>query len=75
MGDEQRVSWQELLAQSRDDFEAATSPSLLLFDPLVDACLVINTRQNGGKPLQKMRVLVLARVLFVAQQRDVHIAT
>jgi len=22
MGDEQRVSWQELLAQSRDDFEA-----------------------------------------------------
>jgi len=24
MGDEQRVSWQELLAQSRDDFEAGT---------------------------------------------------
>ena len=24
MGDEQRVSWQQLLAQSRDDFEAAT---------------------------------------------------
>jgi hypothetical protein len=22
MGDEQRISWQELLAQSRDDFEA-----------------------------------------------------
>jgi hypothetical protein len=24
MGDEQRVSWRELLAQSRDDFEAGT---------------------------------------------------
>jgi len=24
MGDEQRISWQELLAQSRDDFEAGT---------------------------------------------------
>jgi carboxylate-amine ligase len=24
MGDEQRVSWQELIAQSRDDFEAGT---------------------------------------------------
>jgi hypothetical protein len=24
MGDGQRVSWQELLAQSRDDFEAGT---------------------------------------------------
>jgi len=24
MGDEQRVSWQELLAQSRDGFEAGT---------------------------------------------------
>src|SRR5438876_11516359 len=38
---------------------APTSPSPLLFDPLVDACLLINIRQNGGKPLQKMRVLVL----------------
>jgi len=24
MGDEQRVSWQELFAQSREDFEAGT---------------------------------------------------
>ncbi len=38
---------------------APTSPSPLLFDSLVDAYLLINTRQNGGKPLQKMRVLVL----------------
>ncbi len=38
---------------------APTSPSPLLFDPLVDAWLLINTRQNGGKPRQKMRVLVL----------------
>ena len=28
MGDEQRVSWQELLAQSRDDFEAGTDFTL-----------------------------------------------
>src|SRR5512132_4190709 len=60
MGDEQRVSWPELLAQSRDDFEAGTDFTFaLLFDPLVDACLLINTRQKGGKSLQKMRVLVL----------------
>ena len=31
MGDEQRVSWQELLAQSRDDFEAGTDFSCTLF--------------------------------------------
>jgi hypothetical protein len=31
MGDEQRVSWQELLAQSRDDFEAGTRLQLALF--------------------------------------------
>ena len=31
MGDEQRVSWQELLAQSRDDFEAGTDFTLALF--------------------------------------------
>ncbi len=31
MGDEQRVSWQELLAQSRDDFEAGTDFSLHSF--------------------------------------------
>ena len=44
MGDEQRVSWQELLAQSRDDFEAGTDfSSPLLFDLLVDACLLITT--------------------------------
>ena len=30
MGDEQRVSWQELLAQSRDDFEASTDFTLAL---------------------------------------------
>ena len=47
---------------------------VLAMPALVDACLLINTRQNGGKPLQKMRVLVLARALFVAQQRDAHIA-
>jgi hypothetical protein len=28
MGDEQRVSWQELIAQSRDDFEAGTDFTL-----------------------------------------------
>ena len=28
MGDEQRVSWQELLAQSRDDFDAGTDFTL-----------------------------------------------
>lgn len=31
MGDEQRVSWQELLAQSRDDFEARHRLQLALF--------------------------------------------
>ena len=31
MGDEQRVSWQELLAQSRDDFEAGTDFSSHFF--------------------------------------------
>ena len=31
MRDEQRVSWQELLAQSRDDFEAGTDFTLALF--------------------------------------------
>jgi hypothetical protein len=28
MGDEQRFSWQEFLAQSRDDFEAGTDFTL-----------------------------------------------
>ena len=28
MGDEQRVSWQELLAQSREDFDAGTDFTL-----------------------------------------------
>ena len=77
MGDEQRVSWQELLAQSRDDFEPDTDFTLAVtFGSvgLTRACL-FNTRQNGGKPLQTMRVLVLARALFVAQQRDADIAS
>jgi hypothetical protein len=30
MGDKQRASWQELLAQSRDDFEAGTDFTLQL---------------------------------------------
>ena len=33
MGDEQRVSWQELLAQSRDDFEAGTRLQLSTLFP------------------------------------------
>ena len=37
MGDEQRVSWQELLAQSRDDFEPG------------DAGNVIPTHEHAGE--------------------------
>ena len=52
MGDEQRVSWQEVLAQSRDDFEAGTDFTLAVtFDPLVDACLLINTRSSSTNAL------------------------
>ena len=36
MGDEQRVSWQELLAQSRDDFEAGTDFTLAVTFRLED---------------------------------------
>jgi len=45
MGDEQRVSWQEFLAQSRDDFEAGTDFTLAVtFRSVGDACLLINVR-------------------------------
>jgi len=57
MGDEQRVSWQELLAQSRDDFEAGTDFSS---HSIPDTCVVLGRNWGQSTFLDSRRSKTLA---------------